>query len=328
MVEENTHPQPLNFLCPLMVSYIKYLVPTHLNKMDQLRENIDILLKPQSQYSHMPLFQLLISLMQFKQQLFSLTFFPLLFFNSTHLGLGYIILLIYPNSKPLIVLVSLISSLTNLTNQTIEPKSMSFWVIHLSLKGICVQILGPIMCILLDIYFSMSLIFPSILFPRAPLHLQVLSIQTMYGFLIYSIFIFPIKILFLVLLLLPQSIPVSTHSTYSSPSSDIPQSSPTVPIAPNPIPHVSISSMSKFSTIVPHTTILIASSTNQHPMTTRPKSGITKPKLCYKVTLNYTYTQPPTYKIASTYPKWWATMDAKISDLKKMKNLDFGSRPS
>ena len=99
-----------------------------------------------------------------------------------------------------------------------------------------------------------------------------------------------------------QSNPVSTHSTSSSPSFDIPQSSPIVPIAPNPIPCFHFLNL-KFSTVVPHTIIPIVSSTNQHPMTTRPKSGITKPKLCYEVTLDHTYTQPPTYKIASTYPK-------------------------
>lgn len=40
---------------------------------------------------------------------------------------------------------------------------------------------------------------------------------------------------------------------------------------------------------------------NSHPMQTRSKSGITKPnpKLCYKATIDYTYTEPLSYKIAS-----------------------------
>lgn len=43
---------------------------------------------------------------------------------------------------------------------------------------------------------------------------------------------------------------------------------------------------------------------NTHSMTIRSKNGISKPKLCYKATINYTYTKPPTYKIASQYPQW------------------------
>uniref|UniRef100_A0A7N2L3Y1 Disease resistance protein At4g27190-like leucine-rich repeats domain-containing protein n=1 Tax=Quercus lobata TaxID=97700 RepID=A0A7N2L3Y1_QUELO len=80
-----------------------------------------------------------------------------------------------------------------------------------------------------DMYFSMSLIFPSILFLRAPLHLQVLSLQRFSNLLylrsskqdsILGPYVTP-----------TQSISISTHSTSSSPSFDIPQSSPTVPIA-------------------------------------------------------------------------------------------------
>ena len=44
---------------------------------------------------------------------------------------------------------------------------------------------------------------------------------------------------------------------------------------------------------------------NQHPMQTRTKSGISKPKskLCYKAVMDYTFTEPPSYKISSQYPK-------------------------
>ena len=42
-------------------------------------------------------------------------------------------------------------------------------------------------------------------------------------------------------------------------------------------------------------------STNHHPMQTRSKSGISKPnpKLCYKIVLDYTFTEPPYFKVAS-----------------------------
>ena len=52
-------------------------------------------------------------------------------------------------------------------------------------------------------------------------------------------------------------------------------------------------------------------------MQTRSKSGITKPKLCYKVVIDYSYTKPPTYKISSHNPKWCETMDAKFQALQK-----------
>jgi len=52
-------------------------------------------------------------------------------------------------------------------------------------------------------------------------------------------------------------------------------------------------------------------------MQTRSKSGITKPKMCYKVVIDYSYTKPPTYKIAFQYPKWCETMDAEFQALQK-----------
>ena len=54
-------------------------------------------------------------------------------------------------------------------------------------------------------------------------------------------------------------------------------------------------------------------------MQTRSKNGITKPntKLCYKTVLDYTYTEPPVYKIASKYPKWCEAMDVEYQALKK-----------
>ena len=54
-------------------------------------------------------------------------------------------------------------------------------------------------------------------------------------------------------------------------------------------------------------------------MQTRSKSGITKPKskLCYKVTMDYTYTEPPSYKIASQYPKWCEAMDVEFLALQR-----------
>jgi len=47
-------------------------------------------------------------------------------------------------------------------------------------------------------------------------------------------------------------------------------------------------------------------------MITRSKNGISKPKICYKAVDDYTYTEPPSYKIASKFPQWVKAMDEKF----------------
>ena len=56
-------------------------------------------------------------------------------------------------------------------------------------------------------------------------------------------------------------------------------------------------------------------SVNTNPMTTRSKNGISKPKLCYKAVLDYTHTEPPSYKVASKFPQWVQAMDEEFSAL-------------
>lgn len=69
--------------------------------------------------------------------------------------------------------------------------------------------------------------------------------------------------------------------------------------------------------------------TNHDPMQTRSKSGITKPKskFCYKTILDYTYTEPPSYRIASQYPQWCEAMDAKFQALKRQNTLSLVPAP-
>ena len=97
----------------------------------------------------------------------------------------------------------------------------------------------------------------------------------------------------------------STHSS----SLVLPQS--TIPILP-------IATLPKSSSIV-NSIPPILPITNHHPMQTRCKSDITKPKskFCYKVVLDYTYTEPLTYKIAFQYPKWCEAMDAEFQALQR-----------
>ena len=62
-------------------------------------------------------------------------------------------------------------------------------------------------------------------------------------------------------------------------------------------------------------------STNHHHMQTRSKSGISKPnpKLCYKIVLDYTFTEPPYFKVASQYPKWCEAIDAEFQALQRQQ---------
>ena len=102
----------------------------------------------------------------------------------------------------------------------------------------------------------------------------------------------------------PSSTPISPLTTVSSPLSS-PLSNPiappttishtaTIPTAPNS------PSSSPTSTAAPEPALPIIS--NHHHMTTRSKHGITKKKLCYKAVLDYTFTEPSSYKVASQYP--------------------------
>ena len=56
---------------------------------------------------------------------------------------------------------------------------------------------------------------------------------------------------------------------------------------------------------------------NTHPMHTRSKYGIFKPKLFHTITIDYNHTEPPTYHIASKYPKWCTAMDEEFSALQR-----------
>jgi hypothetical protein len=54
-------------------------------------------------------------------------------------------------------------------------------------------------------------------------------------------------------------------------------------------------------------------------MTTRSKHGIFKPKVFHTSTNDYSETEPPTYQLASKYPKWCTTMDEEYSALQRQQ---------
>ena len=93
-------------------------------------------------------------------------------------------------------------------------------------------------------------------------------------------------------------------------------------VAPSHLPNTPTLKSTSATTLISNPPLpgsLHVPSLNTHPMQTRSKSGISKPnsKLCYKTTINYSYTEPPTYKIASQYPKWCEAMDAEFQALQR-----------
>ena len=128
------------------------------------------------------------------------------------------------------------------------------------------------------------------------------------------------------------SISSPTHVSPSNASQSYPPITSSQPNPPDPCPQSSTltSHLSEVATdalppsITAPTSILTLQpvpsvQTNQHSMQTRSKSGISKPisKLCYKAVIDYTFTEPPTYKITSTYPKWCEAMDAEFQALQR-----------
>ena len=62
-------------------------------------------------------------------------------------------------------------------------------------------------------------------------------------------------------------------------------------------------------------------------MTTRSKNDISKPKLCYKAVLDYTYTEPPSYTVASKFPQWVQAMNEEFSALQRQKTWSLVPAP-
>ena len=106
----------------------------------------------------------------------------------------------------------------------------------------------------------------------------------------------------------------SSFPTLAPSHSDTPFDPVSQPTSSFPLPKCAPSQSDPPVTTLPRPTTL-----NHHPMQTRSKSGITKPnsKLCYKAVLDYTFTEPPTYGIASKYPKWCEAMDAEFQALQR-----------
>ena len=93
--------------------------------------------------------------------------------------------------------------------------------------------------------------------------------------------------------------PISTSHSSCQPSTSASHNISFTPsVSPNP-PQPSTTSVSHNPIPLANTNPVLPLVTNTYPMTTRSKNSITKPKLCFKAVLDYIYTEPPSYRIAS-----------------------------
>ena len=117
-------------------------------------------------------------------------------------------------------------------------------------------------------------------------------------------------------------VPSPNSATLSSPFSAIPSHLPDTPTLES-------TSATTLLSNPPLPMSLPIPSLNTHPMQTRSKSGISKPnfKLCYKATVDYSYTKPLTYKIASQYPKWCEAMDIEFQALQRKQKWSLVPAP-
>uniref|UniRef100_A0A2N9FFT0 Reverse transcriptase Ty1/copia-type domain-containing protein n=1 Tax=Fagus sylvatica TaxID=28930 RepID=A0A2N9FFT0_FAGSY len=131
------------------------------------------------------------------------------------------------------------------------------------------------------------------------------------------------------------TLPPTLHTdTPSLPSASVsphsPNQSPAVPIsvschdsrfiAPTP-DTIILSTHPSESTLLPNEPSTITSDTSfptsQHPMQTRSKNDIYKPKLGYAAQIDYTLIEPSSYKAVAQHPQWCTTMQDEFDALQK-----------
>ena len=107
----------------------------------------------------------------------------------------------------------------------------------------------------------------------------------------------------------PSSLPsasVLPHSPNQSPAATISVSCPDNRVTAPTLDNITL------STPLPNEPSHITSDTSltisQHPMQTKSKNGIYKPKLGYAAQTNYTLTESSSYKVAAQYPQWCTAM--------------------
>ena len=98
--------------------------------------------------------------------------------------------------------------------------------------------------------------------------------------------------------------------------------------APSHLPDIPTPESTSDATLIFNPPLPI-SSLNTHPLQTKSKSGISEPnsKLCYKATIDYSYTEPPSYKIAFQYPKWCKAIDVEFQALQRQQTWSLVPAP-
>ncbi len=111
---------------------------------------------------------------------------------------------------------------------------------------------------------------------------------------------------------IPSNIPVfSIPSSVFVPSIDIPIE-PSITLETTPIPL----EITPAPPITPNTVPEPSSIPPCHPMQTRAKSSIFRPKrILHSSVTNYLETEPPTFKVACQYPQWQAAMTSEYDAL-------------
>jgi hypothetical protein len=79
---------------------------------------------------------------------------------------------------------------------------------------------------------------------------------------------------------------------------------------------------------LPHPYQCLQSPPITHPMQTRSKNGIFKPKLGYTAHIDYNLTEPTTYSTASKHPQWCNAMDEEFQALQKQGTWALVPAPS
>jgi hypothetical protein len=120
-------------------------------------------------------------------------------------------------------------------------------------------------------------------------------------------------------------ISAETHPTSLSESHFLPKS-PTSVSPPQATSHTPISADTPAQAI-PSPQPAVPPPVNTHPMHTRAKNGIFKPKLYHTTITDYTYTEPPTYLTASKYPQWCIAMDEEFSALQRQQTWSLVPSP-
>jgi hypothetical protein len=132
----------------------------------------------------------------------------------------------------------------------------------------------------------------------------------------------------------PTQIPIHTQTSISLPNSPTILPLPTdttqilvSPIESNPTSSTPTNSLPPISTVAPDTSTEAPATLVSHPMQTRSKSGIFKPKVSYTAQVDYSLKEPTSDTTASKHPQWCTTMTEEFQALQKQRTWSLVAPP-